>query len=136
MMASLYHRGSSSRVKPSVISRIGCAGLLLLPQYMNRHFRRPQLHVIPRALPHESDPGEQIHHAIGMSHVDSQLLHWQLHTARLCPQRIEINEGHDDIAFICSSLAVANDLVVIDGVELQMCIRLECRIFSSYCIHA
>src|SRR3989442_58548 len=74
MMASLYQRGSSSRVKPSVISRIGCAGLLLLPQYMNRHFRRPQLHVIPRALPHESDPGEQIHHAIGMSHVDSQIL--------------------------------------------------------------
>src|SRR5438093_13141503 len=111
MMASLYHRGSSSRVKPSVISRIGCAGLLLSPQYMNRHFRRPQLHVIPRALPHESDPGEQIHHALGMSHVDSKILHCQLHRARLCPHSIELNEAHEHMTFLCSSLAVANDLV-------------------------
>src|SRR2546427_373836 len=147
MIASLYHSGSSSRVKPSLNSGMGishkkaqrsrfCASLwLLLSQYMSWNLVRPQLNVISCALPGEFRATDQIHHSIRRPHVNSQILYRQFQKPRLRPHRIEIDDSHNEVALVGSPFAVTDKLVVIDGVELQIPIRLQRRIFLSNCIH-
>src|SRR6266550_3430463 len=123
-MASLYHSGSSSSVKPSVNSRM-ISEESVLPQYMGRQLIRSQFYVVPCPLPVEFLAGEQIRHLIGMSHVDPQILQRQFHKTGLHPGGIQIHDGQDQIAVVRGSLAVTNDLVIIDGVEHQIVVGLQ-----------
>src|SRR5881227_3279748 len=136
MIASLYHSGSSSRVKPSLNSGMGIShkkaqrspnfcefctfSWLLLPQYMSWNLARLQLDVISGALPGEFRARDQVHHSIGMPHVNSQILHRQLQKTGLCPHGIEIDDSYNDVVLVGRLFAVTDELVVINCVELQI----------------
>src|SRR5262249_27699744 len=132
MMASLYQSGSSSRGKPSG-SDMGSA--LLLPQDMRRHLIRPQLDIITGTLPGELRAGYQVQHAVRPPRVNAQFLEGKLQESGLLPNRIQIDNSDNDVPVIWCSLAVGNELLVVDRMEAETVVRLQRRILLPNRVH-
>ena len=63
-----------------------------------------------------------------MPHVDPQIFQWQFHKTGLRPGCVEIDNRQNQIVIVRRSFAVADELLVIDCMKLQIVVRLERRI--------
>src|SRR6185437_1637647 len=87
-------------------------------QNVSGHLGRIQLHIISRPMPEEARAGQQVLRLVGAVDRNLQLIQRQGYVSRLRVMRIEVHHRQNQIRPVVGLLAVRDQLIVIDRVEL------------------
>ena len=98
------------------------------------HAVRVQLYVVARAIPHVAGARQEVVHLVRMVLVQAEFFKLQIHEAGVSVMRAEIHYHQDDIRSIRRLLAVANQLIVVDGMEFEAPVVLQRSVVVSNAI--
>ena len=96
-------------------------------QYVAGNALWMQLDVVARTVPEVALASEQVFCFILAAFGDLQSIKRQIHKAGLGIVGVEVNHDEDQVRFVLRLLAVADNLLVIRGIEFERPIALERR---------
>src|SRR5437879_8787904 len=94
-----------------------------------------QLHNVSRALPQIAGAAQQVVHLIGFVSGKPKLLEGHLNPSRMHVMRIQVDDDQNDIGQILGVLAIANKLVVLDGMESEAPVMVKRRVLATDPVH-
>src|SRR6266568_415435 len=105
------------------------------PEDMTGDHGGVHLHIVSRALPEIAGATQQVVDLVRVVSGKPKLLEGHLNPSRMHVMRIQVDDDQNDIGQILGVLAIANKLVVLDGMESEAPIMVKRRVLAPDPVH-